>query len=78
MPAALTLAHHSLQDNVCIVCGRALTRTRTRSLAYPHTRTQVENRDGSTEAVISRVEPFAIDKTTVSVDQFRIFAKDTG
>eukprot|EP00037_Helgoeca_nana_P002858 m.36660 g.36660 ORF g.36660 m.36660 type:complete len:376 (-) comp12879_c0_seq1:251-1378(-) len=39
---------------------------------------RVENRDGSTEAVIARAEPFAIDKTTVSIDQFRKFAKDTG
>lgn len=38
----------------------------------------MENHDGSTEAVIARVEPFAIDKTTVSIDQFRKFAKDTG
>lgn len=38
----------------------------------------MENRDGSTEAVISRVDPFAIDKTTVTIDQFRKFAKDTG
>jgi formylglycine-generating enzyme required for sulfatase activity len=28
--------------------------------------------------VIARAEPFAIDKTTVSIDQFRKFAKDTG
>eukprot|EP00035_Acanthoeca_spectabilis_P007590 m.138699 g.138699 ORF g.138699 m.138699 type:complete len:377 (+) comp14005_c0_seq1:3220-4350(+) len=39
---------------------------------------RVENRDGSTEAVISRVDPFAIDKTTVTIEQFRKFAKDTG
>jgi len=39
---------------------------------------RVENRDGSQEAVISRVVPFAIDKTTVTVDMFRKFVKDTG
>lgn len=39
---------------------------------------RVENRDGSQEAVISRVEPFAIDKTVVTIDMFRKFVKDTG
>lgn len=41
-------------------------------------KTRVENRDGSEEAVIARVKPFAIDKTTVTVDMFRKFVKDTG
>ena len=39
---------------------------------------RVENRDGSEEAIIARAQPFAIDKYAVSIDNFRIFAKDTG
>eukprot|EP00039_Didymoeca_costata_P013471 m.205319 g.205319 ORF g.205319 m.205319 type:complete len:376 (+) comp15784_c0_seq1:232-1359(+) len=39
---------------------------------------RVENRDGSVEAVIAKTDPFAIDRTTVTVDMFRKFVKDTG
>jgi formylglycine-generating enzyme required for sulfatase activity len=39
---------------------------------------RVENRDGSEEAIIARTQPFAMDKYAVTIDNFRIFAKDTG
>jgi len=39
---------------------------------------RTENRDGSEEAIMAKANPFAIDRTAVTVDEFRLFVKDTG